>query len=280
MASQSTNKVDVINADTNTVTSSISLAAGTGPTCLAISSDGSRVYAGGNGVAVINGVTDTLITTIGAATTTYDLELNPAGTRLYAARDSSNAVGVIDTSTNTVVTTITGFSNPRGVLVNKAGTKLYINCYGTHTIEVYNTSNNSFSKTISGVNSYPQIGLVENPAGTKIYSVVGAGSVVRVVDTSNDTLSGSIAGTFSGWDIALSPDGSKIAVGQWGSAVDILSTSGSGSVLTTLTTGMSTPIGVAFNPKGNRLYIANSGNHTVTVIRSALDPPSSFFSMF
>lgn len=280
VASAGTSQVNVINTATNTIISNINVA-GVAPASIAVSPNGTKVYAGGNGIAVINTSTDTVTKTITGPAGIYDLAFNPTGTRLYSAGDSSNVVSVIDTLTDTVLSSITVSSYPRGVLVSNDGTRLYVNRYGTHTVEVYDTSNNLKVGTISSVDSYPQIGLVSNPTGTKLYTGVGLGNLVRIINPSTNTLSGSISTTVAPWDIAINPDGSRIYVVGWGSAVDVIDTSGSGSVIATLTNaGISTPLGLAFNPTGTRLYIANNGNNTVSVIRSALDPPSGFFSMF
>src|SRR4029077_6117819 len=103
--------ISVIDTSTNTVIDTVHLAPND-VQGIAVSTDGSRVYAAGgeNGmVSVIDTATDTVIATIPVGRAPRSVAVNPAGTRVYVGNSTDNDHGgftVIDATNNTVVTAI------------------------------------------------------------------------------------------------------------------------------------------------------------------------------
>ena len=65
--------------------------------------------------------------------------------------------------------------------------------------------------------------------------------------------------------MAVTPDGSKVYVPNYGSdTVSVIDTA-TNTVITTIPVG-ATPWGVAVTPDGSRVYVANSGDNAVSVI--------------
>lgn len=89
---------------------------------MAVNPAGTRVYVGGgDGIAVIDAVTNTVVATFGVGHPVSGLAFNLRGTLLYAAGGRPvGTVSVIDTLTNTVVATVQVGSNPHTVAVAKA----------------------------------------------------------------------------------------------------------------------------------------------------------------
>ena len=65
-----------------------------------------------NNVTVIDTATDTVTATVNVAATPAAVAVTPDGTKVYAANYVSNTVSVIDTTTNTVITTVKVGINP------------------------------------------------------------------------------------------------------------------------------------------------------------------------
>lgn len=105
------NTVSVINTTTNTDISDITV--GTGAVGIAISPDGTKVYAGGNTLSVINTSNNIVINTIAA--NSYGVSVSADGNLVYTTNNTSNNVNVINTSTNTVSTTVTVGSSPNSL---------------------------------------------------------------------------------------------------------------------------------------------------------------------
>ena len=92
---------------------------------MAVNSAGTRAYVAnrgsnfdpGNSVSVIDTATNTVVATVAVGQHPSSVTVNPTGTRLYVANQSSDSVSVIDTATNAVVTAVVVGSGPVGVAV-------------------------------------------------------------------------------------------------------------------------------------------------------------------
>jgi YVTN family beta-propeller protein len=113
--------------------------AGFGTWGLAVSPDGTRLYATnreGMSVSVIDTATNTVIGSVGV-TFPFGISVTPDGSKLYVGTDTGNIVSVIDTGTNTVLGTIAVGTNPYafGTFIQPlpvfAGTPGTPNCQGT-----------------------------------------------------------------------------------------------------------------------------------------------------
>jgi YVTN family beta-propeller protein/VCBS repeat-containing protein len=83
-------------------------------------------------VQPINTVIDTI--TVGDGPT--DVAVSPDGTRIYTANAFGDTVSVIDTATNTVIDTITVGPDPAFVAVSPDGTLAYVTNFGDDTVSV------------------------------------------------------------------------------------------------------------------------------------------------
>jgi YVTN family beta-propeller protein len=138
VTNQGDNTVSVIDTATNTVTATIPV--GSGPSGVAVTPDGTKVYVAnaffgfGTNVSVIDAATNTVIATIPAGSAPGNVAVTPDGRRVYVTNFQSNNVSVIDTATNTVTATIPVGGQPGGVAIQPAprfaGTPGKANCYG------------------------------------------------------------------------------------------------------------------------------------------------------
>jgi YVTN family beta-propeller protein len=101
---------------------------------IAINETTNKIYvAGSNGIAVIDGATNSVATTIPdpSATVPTAIALNPATNTIYVANHDSNNVTVIDGFTGSLTTIAVGIS-PSGVAVDSQTNFIYVANAATH----------------------------------------------------------------------------------------------------------------------------------------------------
>ncbi len=77
------------------------------------------------------------------------LAVSPDGTTLYATRGTSNAVAVIDTSTDQVTDTIAVDAAPSALALSPDGDTLYVANYGSDDVSVIDTTTDQVTDTIA-----------------------------------------------------------------------------------------------------------------------------------
>jgi YVTN family beta-propeller protein len=144
------NTVSVIDTATNTVTETITLPDGKGPTGVAVTPDGSQVYVSNDSdidaVSVIATATNT-VGSIRVGGFPNGVAVTPDGSKVYVTNGHSNDVSVIATATNTVVgltIPVGNFPAGGGVFIQPrfAGTPHYSNCYSQSVAALARTFGN------------------------------------------------------------------------------------------------------------------------------------------
>jgi len=123
---------------------------------IAVSADGTRVYAGDSTrVLVIDTSTDTLLTTIPVPA--FTLAVHPDGSRLYAT-NGAGSLTVVDTATNLPIATVPVGSSSWGITVHPDGTRVYVTSDDSAGMAILDTATNTVTGTV--------------PVGTQSTSVV------------------------------------------------------------------------------------------------------------
>jgi YVTN family beta-propeller protein len=196
-------------------------------------------------VSVIDTASNSIVATVpilglnGAVVPThpYGVAVSPAGNRVYVSAQLTKTVSVIDSSStnNTVIATIdNGGLEPGGLAVSPAGSRLLVANDKTTSINVYNTSAPyNLVTTISDTsnNSFTGLAIVPGVSGAFTVYATAAGSGKVVVINCNENTDSYTKAT-------------EVGVGN-------------------------TPIGIAYNPTNNKLYVANMLGGTVSVISAA-----------
>jgi YVTN family beta-propeller protein len=209
----------------------------------------------------------------------------------------TDSVSVIDTATNGIVTTVTLLgpnstsvpTHPYGVAINPAGNRVYISNQATKTVSVIDASstNNTVIGSIDNGGLKPG-GLAVTPAGSRLLVANDMSTSVTVYDanppyavkgTINDT-------TNTGFE------GIAIVPGAGGAFTAYVTTTGSNKVVvisgnettdvyskaTDIVVGTN-PVGIAYNPTNQKLYVANSFGGSVSVIAAASNTVTSTVTM-
>ena len=279
------NTVSVIDIATNAVVGS-PITVGVQPVGVAVNPAGTRVYvtnrnpAGLSTVSVIDTATNTVIATIPILSDTRGVAVNPAGTRVYVTNALVNgSVTVIDATTNTAIgSPIPVGPSPIGIAVNPAGTRVYVanNGFGIGcAISAIDTATNIVIATIviSGCpidfNGDGPYGVAISPDGSRVYVTTRIG--FSVIDTATNTLIGRFAVGSGATGIAINAAGTRLYVTQSYSStntVSVIDTATNAVVGSPIAVGVE-PEGIAIDPSGTRVLVANSASNTVSVIDTA-----------
>lgn len=209
---------------------------GDSPIAMAISPDGQKVVTANflsNNAAIVDLGTGTVSAWIDTGAEPDDVAITPDGNFALLTSPADDSLTIIDLNTNSVVATLTSFADdPRDVLVSLDG-------------------NTAFVTSTGASGGLDRLYFVDLSGATS--SV--AGSIV-IGDIANETT------RFA--EMALSPDGSVLAVPASRDDQMVLVDTATRAEITRLSTG-GMPTGAVFNSVGDRLYTRNSSS--VTVIR-------------
>lgn len=153
-----TNKVYVLNSgssgtaglaviDANTG-STVSVNTGSFPQAVAINSVTNTIYVANrnsNSVTVVDGATDSVVTTITVGTGPNAIAVNPVTNVIYTANYTAGTVTVIDGASNTVTATVTVGTSPRAIAVNPVTNKTYVANSGSNNVSVINWANHALT---------------------------------------------------------------------------------------------------------------------------------------
>jgi YVTN family beta-propeller protein len=207
--------ISVIDAATNAVISSIS---GVNPDALAVSPDGTLLYAtdfSGNQLLVIDLASQTIISKVAVACPT-NVAANLLGSRVYVTTEGGGdtcplaaSVSVIDTATNTVIATValdpltpTPDSLPQSLAVTPDSALVYVAVVGSanskNRVVAIDTGTNTISSTLL-TGSLEPTNLAVSPSGTAVYVIGGYSNSMLVLDALCNTVTSSLAVPTSGF---------------------------------------------------------------------------------
>lgn len=181
ISNSSKNRVEIIDADINTVTNSV--AVGTQPYGMVLSPDGSKLYVAHRGsdlVDVIDTTTNTVTANITVGWTPQGIVTSPDGSKVYTVAPDRGKYYTIDTSTNNVTETpITYY--PISIAVSPDGSKLYITDQVYDKLLIVDSSTNTIIQTLTDIVGAWNVQTL--PDGSKIYVTSISNNTLTVIDS-------------------------------------------------------------------------------------------------
>ena len=231
---------------------------------------------GSNSVSVVNGATNTVMSTISDLKTPYAVAIDSVHAFAYVslidARDDGNdSVAVINIATGSVARRVEAGNKPKGVAISPGSDPAYIfvanSSDGTMSaIHVDNPAFSTFRGPWAGATSPGD--LVALPDHVWIV-MSGSNSVFRY---DHATGTGTVSVPVGTDPYGIAANGRYLYVtnygGGTGNTVSVIDTTTS-SVTSTVTGVGLGPAGIAITPDGTRAYVANNAAGTVSVIRTS-----------
>ncbi|MDD5529525.1 MAG: T9SS type A sorting domain-containing protein [bacterium] len=263
-----TNNVSVIDVLSNSVISVIpNIWEGYS---IAINNSNNRIYVLGNdGVSIIDGNSDTLLTTISLPDPEQVIEdwrsiaVNPNTNRIYLT-DGYGSVCVIDGITNSFIKKIsTGDEEDaiEGIVVDLKVNKIYVTSCNTNEVFVIDALTDSLMDTIN-VGKRP-IGVTVSPSTGYVYVSNYDTTTISVINDSTDSVVATIEidSTLS----ALTADSDYIYVTSLSNNKVYVIDGTTNSVVDTIGVEYF-PCGICATPAINYVYVVNRENNSVSVI--------------
>jgi YVTN family beta-propeller protein len=222
------NTVSVIDTNTDTVKSTISL--GNFPYGIDINPLNNRIYItnrGSNTVSVLDGSVDTKLHDITVGKSPVGIAVNPSANWIYVTNLDDGTMSVIDGITNEVIDIISVGKTPYGIAVNPLSNKIYVTDIITNTVTVIDGETNEISAKI--------------PVGKK-----PTGLAIDIPDKKGEN--------------------NRLYVANYDSdSVSVIDTV-TNKVTNNITSVGDSPVGMAVNSISNKLYVSNIASNTVAVI--------------
>ena len=282
------NNVVIINTATNAVLNSIT-SGFNDPADVAFSPSGTYAYVtnfNSNNVVIINTATNTVVKAITSGFSgPARVAISPSGTYAYVTNNGASNVVIINTATNTIIGSIIfGFTNPFGVAISPSGTYAYVMNGGSNNVIVINTgvpTTNSITTEVK-VNT-----VMSTPTISPSNPVIDSGQPLSLTSSwtggtptygaslySSSTSTCNQQSTLVQQDIGLSSN--TVTFSSVSPSANTYycvyvtdNTPNSYAITNSITSGFTSPQGVAFSPGGTYAYVTNHNSNNVVIINTA-----------
>lgn len=208
------NRIAAINTATNKVIATVSVPMF--PRDVAVDSATDTVYAVGDSpakVAVIDGATDTVTTTISMPSNAFPVAaaVSPSMHTLYVADDTNDSVDVFSTTSDKLTATIP-LIDPSGsaIAVDTMTNQIYVSDANGSLVAVIDGATNTVTHHIQLPDGAFPRGIAAGSGA--VYVADQDTNAISVIDTATDTVSATITGLTGVAGVALGPTGTLYAV--------------------------------------------------------------------
>jgi YVTN family beta-propeller protein len=208
-------------------------------------------------VTIIDGSTNSVITTIQMPEGPRDFCLNQKSNKVYVACYFADSVAVIDGVTNALLRTIPVGDGPRALCYSTVSDKVYCINEMSGNVTVINGTTDAVITTLK-VGSTPRV-VAYNPTNDKIY-VPNAGSRnLSIIDGASNTIQATVTTGNTPRGIAYNPISNAIYCSNYSSDNVTVIDGASNQVKATVTVGDG-PTAIFHVPQGNKMYCSNVGS--------------------
>jgi len=213
-------------------------------------------------VVVIDGETNSIVGRAVAGRRARDLCDNRRGDRLFTANSYDNSVSLIDGGGDSLLANITLNGGPVSLCWSSISGKVYCANNYSDNVTVIDGGTNAVLKSIA-IGDQP-LSLCYNPTDDRVFCSLGGLCQVKTIDCGTDSVIRTVGVVSPPREMCYDLDDNRVycaCSGGFVFALDGLT----GSLLAAIPAGPGTDA-VCYNPVGNKVYAANSGNNTVSVI--------------
>ena len=171
-----------------------------------------KAYAGifkDNTVAVIDVVTDRVLSTIAVPTGPHGMAITRDGTRVFVSSDGSTVVSVIDTRTDKVTETIDVGAAPHGMALTPDGRMLLVAVFDAGQVVFIDTSSDTVVGRVA-VASPHNIAIAPNGASAYVASQKSGSTALVLLDLARRAVIGTVALDKTPRALSFSPDGHEL----------------------------------------------------------------------
>jgi YVTN family beta-propeller protein len=161
-------------------------------------------------VFVINGRSNTVITTVAVGSHPLGVTVNPASGRAYVANFESNTVSVIDGTSNNVIATIPVGQFPSAVDVDMYTNRIYVTNSGTDSVSVIDGISNNVISTIPVGNGPRAVDV--NQFNHRVFVTNIFENTVSVIDGMSNTVIDAVSVGNEPWKVAVNAAKDKVYV--------------------------------------------------------------------
>jgi YVTN family beta-propeller protein len=200
----------LIRGDVATMTFSSLVEVGLAPPHVAFNPAGTLVFGTlqtGQGLAVVNAATNTLVTTIPLGSDGFNLLVGPNGQHVYVTT-ADGTLYIVDAATYEVVTTLGVGAAANGLAFSADGDVLYVSSRDAGTVVAIDPLTNMITRTYA-IGGMPQR-LAVSPDGSELY-VANEVHGLDVVNVASGDVAQVSFGT-AGYGLGLTPDGAQLYV--------------------------------------------------------------------
>ena len=186
------------------------------------------------------------------------IAVNPKNGRAYVANGGDGTVTVLDGNSDAVVATVSVGSHPYSVAASPSSGKVYV----THTFGDQLSVIDGLTNAVAEIKTGSSDLIAIDPHKGTVY-LLGYGGAVKVLDESSTKVFEIPVGRH-GWGLTLNDVTGALYIARIEGA-DLAAIEPGSSSPITISVG-EIPCAIAVNAAGDRLYVANYGDDTVTVI--------------
>lgn len=270
VVNQDGNSVSVLDGTSNSETGVIYV--GQAPDAVDVDPVTGKVYVanrGSNSVSVIDGSIDSVIRNVDVGSMPGATGVNVTSGKVYVANGGDATISVLDRSTDTVTKTIAMSASTDSIGVNPVTNKVYVTSGFSEaggTVSVIDGSTDTMIGTIP-VGQAP-VPVAVNSSTNKIYVSNVADGSLSMIDGASDVVERTIETYHDQYGLCLNDVTGEVYVSNYFGS--LASRDGTTCQFLKGVSVGSEPLGIDVNTLTNMIYVANSGDNTVSVVR---DPP-------